>query len=227
MEDGPGSTLSTGQLPMALPLLYGANYSVYVRIARIVFAEKEVAYEQEQVDIFSDSESNSRYRMIHPFGKIPALDHDGFLLFETSAITRYIDEGFSGPCLQPADAKRRARMNQVIGIADSYLYQELVWGIYVEGVEKPARGEARDHGRFSKALSLAPRYLEVMDAFAAQAHWMAGADISLADLHLVPIFAYFLKAEQGQQLLQQRPALSAWWDRVSSRPSVKSTDPVR
>jgi glutathione S-transferase len=41
----------------------------------------------------------------HPWGKVPVLEHDGFSLFETVAVTRYVDEGFPGRSLQPADAR--------------------------------------------------------------------------------------------------------------------------
>jgi glutathione S-transferase len=47
----------------------------------------------------------------HRFGKIPAFEHAGFRLYETGAITRYVDEAFPGPRLQPDDPRDRARMN--------------------------------------------------------------------------------------------------------------------
>jgi glutathione S-transferase len=50
----------------------------------------------------------------HPFGKIPAFEHDSFRLYEAGAIARYIDEAFAGVPLQPADVRGRARMTQII-----------------------------------------------------------------------------------------------------------------
>jgi glutathione S-transferase len=45
---------------------------------------------------------------------VPILDHDGFRVYETAAIAAYVDEASTGPVLQPANARERARMNQWI-----------------------------------------------------------------------------------------------------------------
>lgn len=160
------------------------------------------------------------YKKLHPFGKIPALDHDGFVLFETSAITRYVDEAFDGPPLQPVDARRRAVMNQVIGIADSYLYSDLVWGIYVECIDKPSRGDVVDEQRLAGAVSRASHALSVVDGFVKDAPWMGGPEISLADFHLAPMFDYLLKTPTGHELMTKYPRLTDWWQAISGRASM-------
>ena len=123
---------------MPEPTLFGASYSVYVRVVRLVLAEKGVSYRQVDTDVFDPGGPPADYLRIHPFGRIPAFHHDGFRLYETGAITRYVDEAFSGPKLQPDQPKSRARMNQVISILDSYAYHTLVWDIFVERVRAPA-----------------------------------------------------------------------------------------
>src|SRR6266568_8481719 len=59
----------------------------------------------------------------HPFGRIPVLEHDGFSLYETQAILRYLDRVLPSPALTPADPRRAARMDQVMNINDWYLFQ--------------------------------------------------------------------------------------------------------
>ena len=58
--------------------LHGAAYSVYVRIARLALEEKGVAYRLDEVDIFAEGGTDAAHRRRHPFGKIPAFEHDGF-----------------------------------------------------------------------------------------------------------------------------------------------------
>ena len=53
---------------------------------------------------------------LNPFGRVPVMVHDEFELYETSAITRYIDEEFTGFSFQPDSACDRARVNQIISI---------------------------------------------------------------------------------------------------------------
>jgi glutathione S-transferase len=87
---------------MNKPVVYGADYSVYVRIVRLVLEEKGIDYELVPVDIFAADGIPAWYFEHHPFGRIPAFEHDGFRLHETGAIARYVDEAFAGPALQPA-----------------------------------------------------------------------------------------------------------------------------
>src|SRR5262249_30093081 len=105
---------------MAL-VLHGYHYSVYLRIVRLVLAEKGVQYARVEVNPFA-ADVPAEYLRLHPFGRVPTLVHDGFVLFETSAITRYIDRAFSGPRLQPQDARAAARMDQIIAVVDAYGY---------------------------------------------------------------------------------------------------------
>src|ERR1700741_1886236 len=108
-------------------VLHGADYSVYARMAELALIEKGLAYRIEPLDIFKGAPSS--YLKLHPFGKIPALEHGEFKLYETSAITRYIDEAFPGPALQPRDPQGRARMIQITSMVDSYSYRPLIWDI--------------------------------------------------------------------------------------------------
>ena len=62
------------------------------------------------------------------------------MLYETSAINRYVDEIQPALSLQPSAPKDRARMNQIIGILDNYCYRPMIWEIYVQRVVVPAGG---------------------------------------------------------------------------------------
>src|SRR5215813_12750025 len=98
---------------MTEPILFGAAYSVYVRAARLALEEKRVAYRLVEVDIFAAGGAPADYLERHPFKRIPALEHDGFRLYETGAITRYVDDACAGPSLMPPTPRARARANQI------------------------------------------------------------------------------------------------------------------
>jgi hypothetical protein len=135
------------------PVLFGAPYSVYVQAARLALDEKSVEYELVPIDIFTEAGPSAEHLARQPFGKIPAFEHAGFRLYEAGAITRYVDEAFPGAPLQPAEPQARARMNQIISIADSYAYRTLVWDIYVERVSRPASGLVPDEAKIAAALA--------------------------------------------------------------------------
>ena len=205
---------------MTKPILYGADYSVYVRIARMALEEKGVGYDLVPLDIFAAEGIPAWYLELHPFGRIPAFEHDGFRLFETNAITRYVDEAFDGPALQPADTRGRARMGQMTGMLDAYGYRAMVWDVAVERLEKPEPDETL----IASGLSQAQTVLRVLTSLKAPGPWLLGDHVTLADLHAAPIIAYFLKVADGQKLLAEFPEIQAWWDRIAARQAFAMTE---
>jgi glutathione S-transferase len=211
---------------LSKPILYGADYSVYVRIARMALLEKGVDHELVPVDVFADAGAPDWYRAKQPFGRIPAFEHDGFALYETSAICRYVDEAFAGPGLQSASVRDRAGMQQIVALLDSYAYRPLVWGISVEMVAKPAEGGVTDPAVVETATPIAETSLAELARLQNESGWLAGEALSLADLHAAPIIGYFLKAPIAAAMLGRHPSIQEWWQRVSARASWTSTEPT-
>jgi glutathione S-transferase len=207
---------------MGKPTLYGADYSVYVRIARLALAEKGIGHELVPVDVFSPGGLPSWYLDLHPFGRIPAFEHDGLTLYETAAIARYVDEAFPGPALQPADARARATMNQIIGMLDAYAYRAMVWDVAVERLEKAAPDEAL----IAAALLQARTALNSLSALKTGGPWLLGDQLTLADLHAGPIVGYFAKVTEGRAAIAELPLIQAWWERLAARQSFLSTEPT-
>src|SRR6478672_1667447 len=202
---------------MAL-VLHGYRYSVYVRIVRLVLAEKGVSYDRVEVNPFAPDRPAS-YLALHPFGRVPVLVHDGFALYETGAITRYVDRAFPGPSLQPASPQALARMDQVIGIVDSYGYWPMVRQVFSHGVFRRRMGRPVDSAEIERGLAASAKVLAALEPL------VADSGVSLADLHLGAMMAYFVLAPEGARVLRQYPRLAAWWTRVSARPSFAATDP--
>ncbi|CAN7710109.1 glutathione S-transferase family protein [Mesorhizobium sp. LjNodule214] len=199
---------------MGKPIVYGADYSVYVRIVCLTLEEKGVDYELVPVDVFASEGIPAWYLEHHPFGRVPAFEHDGFRLFEASAIARFVDETFEGPTLQPKDARDRARMNQIIGIFDAYGYRSMVWDVAVERLENTPPDEAV----IATGLGQAETVLRVLTSLKAPGPWLLGSDLTLADLHAAPVIGYFVKVAEGQKLLAEFPDIQAWWTHIAARP---------
>lgn len=204
-----------------LPIVYGAAYSVYVRAVRLALAEKGVAYELVEIDVFAEGGVPDDHLRRHPFGRIPSFRHGSFELYESGAIERYIDEAFAGPALQPTTPEARARLNQMTGILDNYAYRTLVWDIYVERVSAPREGRATDEMRLQAALPKAARCLTAIEDLMANDQWLVGTALSLADLHAVPMIGYVVQAPEGRDLLAQHRRLASWWEGMRRRPSIQ------
>ena len=207
------------------PILFGADYTVNVRNARHTLMEKQVDHDVVPVDIFAEGGPPEWYRALHPFSRIPAFEHDGLNLFETTAIARYVDEAFDGPALQPHEARQRAVMNQIIGLLDAYAYRALVWDIYVETVSKPRQGATPDDAVVTAALPRAEACLATLAGLKQPGTFLLGEQLTLADLHAAPMFFYFAQAAVAASMLEKNPALSGWWDAMQVRESFLATLP--
>ena len=208
---------------MALEL-HGYRYSVYLRIVAMTLLEKNIGWTHVEVDPF-DEPIPDTYLALNPFGRVPTFVHDGFVLYETTAITRYVDEAFAGIPLQPADPRERARMNQIIAVADSYGYWPMVRQVFSHRVFRPAEGGAGDEAMIAEGLERSKTVLAALDRLAVGGPLLVGDTLSLADLHLGAMMAFFTMVEEGHSELRRHPKLSEWWTAFSSLPSLAASDP--
>src|SRR5580700_10342924 len=157
---------------MARPIVYGPATSPYVWSVRLALAEKGVAHELTEVPggAFRDEPHISR----HPFGKVPAFEHDGFALYETQAILRYVDEAFPSTPLQPIELHPFSRMNQIMGIVDAYLAPSLVGGVLFQRIVAPRLGLATDEAKVAAALPQVKLCLTEIARLAGDEEFLAG-----------------------------------------------------
>lgn len=210
---------------MADPIIYGAAYSTYVRTVRMALQEKGVAYQLVEVDLFTGQSQTPEHLARQPFGKIPAFEHDGFALYETSAIVRYIDYVFAEPPLQPSDPRHRARMMQIIAINDSYAYGALVGTILIQRVIQPKMGGTPDEEAIKAAVPVGHKAFREIDRLLGDQTFLAGDTLSLADLAIIPVYDYALATPEGLEIVDGVPGLQRWWSKVSTRPCVVDTRP--
>ena len=209
---------------MADPVhLHGYRYSVYNRIARLVLLAKEVEHRTVEVDPFA--ELSEAYLKLHPFGRVPVLTHGAFKLFETSAITRYVDRAFKGRSLQPESAAALARMDQVIAVIDAYAYWPMVRQVSSHAFFRPSVGEQSSREEIDTGLEASRKVLSFLDGVAAEGEVLTDRAFTLADCHLAPMMDYFVRAEEGKEALSPHLALRKWWDRVSVLSVLQATDP--
>ncbi len=209
---------------MSKPTLYGPAYSTYARSARLAMEEKGVDYDLVEVDFLQGPMPAEQIER-HPFAKVPAFEHDGFKLYEVSAIGRYIDEVFDGPSLQPEDVRERARMTQIISILDSYTYPCTIGQLVIQRLVMPMLGNQPNEAAISAALPEISKCMNVLTGLHADNAFLVGDQVTLADLHFVPIYDYFQNTPESDAILEQNPGLRAWWDGISKRESVQKTQP--
>ena len=160
----------------------------------------------------------------HPFGRIPVLDHGDFRLYETQAILRYLDRVLPQHPLTPDDAKRAARMDQVMNINDWYLFHGVGTVIPFQRIIAPQlMGRAPDEAVIAQAMPKARMVFKQLSRLLDGQSYFAGDALSLADLLVAPAVAFFTMTPEWAELGVPHANLVAWLDRMESRPSMKAT----
>ncbi len=205
-------------------IVHGYRFSVYNQIVRMTLQHKGVACTSIEVDPFTDPVPKS-YLKMHPFGRVPLLVHGDFQIYETAAITSYIDAAFDGPPLVPAEAKKAARMTQVISIVDNYAYWPMVRQVASQRVFAPLYGQAPDEAMIAKGMQKSQTVLTSLDKIIREGLVLDSQQITSADCHLAPMIGYFVQARDGDEELAKHQALSRWWSWVSCLQSFQDTRP--
>jgi glutathione S-transferase len=209
---------------MAHPIVYGPAFSSYVWSARLALAEKGVTH--ELVDVPFGGHREEPHLSRQPFGKVPAFEHDGFTLYETQAIMRYVDERFAGTPLQPEDVHEWSRMNQIIGIIDAYAWPSIAGTILFNRVLVPRfLGSAPDEAAIAAALPRARLCLSEINRLMEDHRFLTGDHVSLADLMVIPLLHYFSNVPDGQAPMAEHPKLRNWIRQMETRQSFQVTQP--
>ena len=204
--------------------VYGIVGSPFLRSVLLGLEEKGAAYELVKMG-FSEPKEPA-YLAKHPFGRVPYFEHDGFPLYETQAILRYIDTAFPGPALKPTDPRKLARMDQLIGISDWYMFRQVTATISFNRLVAPLVGRATDLSAIAAAIPDAKNVMQVLEGFAKQGgDCLLGSEPTIADLMLAPQLAFFSVTPEGREMLPGYPALAAWTERMRARPSMAKTEP--
>jgi glutathione S-transferase len=160
----------------------------------------------------------------HPFGRVPVLEHNGFLLYETQAILRYLDRVLPTPALTPADPKCAARMDQVMNVNDWYLFQGVANVIVFHRVVGPrVMGLTPDEAAIEAAMPKARAVFEELARLLGEQPYFAGDAVSLADLLVAPQIGFFTQTPEWSMLVAPHKNLVVWLARMEARPSLKAT----
>jgi glutathione S-transferase len=164
------------------------------------------------------------YLALHPFGRVPVLVHNGFKLYETQAILRYLDRVLPQPALTPSDVKRAARMDQVMNINDWYLFHGVGNVIIFHRVIGPqVLGLTPDEDAIKAAMPKAHAVFDELASLLGEQSYFAGDTLSLADLLLAPAVDFFTTIPEWTVLGAPHANLVAWMKRMQERASLKAT----
>jgi glutathione S-transferase len=204
---------------MSETIVYGFPRSTFVNIVRLVLTHKDVAYRFEDLEPVM---GRSEHLALHPFNRVPIFRHGDFTVYETRAIVGYIDEVFAGARLTPQNPHARARMNQWIGVVDSYVYPYMIHHVTHERLVFPELGIASDEKVVAHALPRVENALVAIERELADGRdYLLGPELSIADFYLLPSTFAFSLTEEGKAMYPKYPAFCRWRERMESLPTTQ------
>jgi len=192
--------------------IFGHPGSTCTRKVLMTLAETKTPYELTLVDFAKGEHKKQPHLSRQPFGQIPAIDDDGFSFYESRAICRYINDKVGGS-LVPTDIKGRALMEEWISVETSNFTPSAMKFIYHYTFQRPQE---------PAVLEAATKSLEttfgVMDARLAASPFLAGPQFTLADVVFMPYLEYAM-GSPVKAITAKLPHVSAWWNKISERPT--------
>ncbi len=153
------------------------------------------------------------------------LEHGDFSLYETQAILRYLDRILPSPALTPPGAKEAARMDQLMNITDWYFFQRVANPIAFQRVVGPAlMGITPDEAVIAGAMPRAHLVFDEVARLLGDKTYLAGGELSLADMMLAPQIDFFANIPEWPALTGHHPNLIDWLTRMKARPSMTAND---
>jgi len=200
--------------------VYGHPISTCTRKVLTALAEKGEKPEFVTVDIMKGDGKTPDHLARQPFGRVPAIDDDGFQLFESRAIVRYIDETRGGTKLHGSDPKTRALVEQWVSVETSEFTGPAMKIIY-QTFFYPMMGKPTDDAVVQENRAILEKVCGVMEKQLEKTEYLAGGTFTVADISFMPYVDYLHAGKQGD-LFDKFPKIKAWWQRVSDRASWKA-----
>jgi glutathione S-transferase len=195
--------------------LYGPLLSPFARKVALVLAEKGIAFEFGRG---GPGQPEPEFLAVSPFGKIPAIDDDGFTLSDSTAIALYLDAKVAEPALLPADAQGRGKAIWFDEFADTIFGAAAIKMQWNRLVGPKILKVGGDEAIALQGEAEMPRILDYLESVVPADGWLLGAQFTLADIS-VASFVRTLDYIGQAQAAAARPRLAAWYARIGARPA--------
>jgi glutathione S-transferase len=199
--------------------LYHHPFSTFGRRVRVALLEKKIEHESIVLDMTNRAHKAPEYLALNPYGRVPTIDDDGFVLYESAAILEYLEATRPKPALTPADARGRALVDMHLRLCDLQMARP------AGAIVFPKRflpKEKWDAAAIAQAKGEIEKHLAIVETTLGNREYLVGEAFSLADIAYLP-FLHFLPLME----IEPGPRVAAWAKRLLARPSAQATVPER
>jgi len=193
--------------------IWGRTNSVNVKKALWCVEELSLPYERIDAGMQHGVVNTPEYRRMNPNGLVPTLEEDGFVLWESHSIVRYLAARYGKGVLWPMEERTRAIANQWMDWAFSFQgsVRDAFWNL----IRTPA--EKRDAKAIEASRLKSGEMARMLDAALADRLYVAGP-FSMGDIPIGSEVQRWIRLPMERPKL---PNLEAWFERLRARPAFK------
>ena len=185
--------------------IYGSDLSGPAIKVRLTASYLKIEHKWQVVNLREGEQKQEWFLKVNPVGKVPAIDDDGFHLFESNAICKYLCDKDNSP-LYPKDVKKRATIEQWIDYVSFHIGANIV-PVMFNRIFAPLRGMPVNEKAIADGLEFLKQYFPLVEKQLSQHKHLVGQEISLADIILL---AMLEPVEKAQIDISTYPKLTAW-----------------
>ncbi|MBP9855487.1 MAG: glutathione S-transferase family protein [Candidatus Omnitrophica bacterium] len=193
--------------------LYGVGFSNNISKVRYCLNYLNLQYDIVQTNPMAGETKTPEYQSISPTGKIPAIDVDGFKLFESNTINRYLATINNSP-IYPQDVKKRAIIDAWTDYTSIHVAHAMGRVLYNRSFA-PAFGQKVDEESIRVGLEFLDKYFPILEKQLSQNPYIAGKEFSLADINLLAVLD---PSELAKVSLEKYPAIKKWQAGLQAQP---------
>ena len=198
--------------------LHSHPLSTFARRVRIALLEKKIPHELVTVDMAAKQHKSPEYLALNPYGRVPTLEEDGFVVWESTAILEYLELTRPDPPLVPADPRGRALLEMHVKLCDLELARNTSTIIFPKRFLPKERW---DEKAMAQAKVTIEKHLGIVEAQLGAKQWMVGDRYSMVEVCYTP----FVQFPEVVEIAPPAP-VGAWVERMLSRDSAVQTKPA-
>ncbi|KAH7913497.1 glutathione S-transferase-like protein [Hygrophoropsis aurantiaca] len=202
--------------------IHGTAFTTCTKRVVLICKEKQIPYELHPVNLQKGEHKLPPHTDFQPFGQVPYIDDDGFILYESRAICRYLAKKYADqgtPGLVPTDPQAEALFEQGVSI-ELQSFDPYAVGICVEKVFNGYRGIPTNEERVQELLEKLRAKIDVYEVILGKQKYIGGNQLTLADLFHIP-YAFLMQSVGFEVVFvnDSHPNVARWWTEISSRPA--------
>jgi glutathione S-transferase len=192
--------------------LFGSAGSTCTRKVLTSLVETNTPYQLNTLDFAKGEHKQPLNLSRQPFGQVPTIDDDGFVLFESRAICRYISAK-AGDQLIPDTVKERALMDQWSSVEQTNFAPHAMKFVYQYVFKRPQEPQVLEAAEAALHKAFA-----ALSGPLAKSTFLVGEKFTIADIGYMPYLEY-LELSPMKERIAQYPHVVAWWGRLRERDS--------